>query len=108
MARDHEFLIGRNDVETDTTISCGDRRGGCRVGLRIERAPKPGERLYDTRSEGRRVLADSRREHEGVEPPEGRSQQACMESDPIDEVVEREARMRVGTCFQLAHVVAEA
>src|SRR5262249_19557402 len=38
MARDHEFLIGRNDVETDATISCGDRRGGCRIGLGIERA----------------------------------------------------------------------
>src|SRR5215467_11045129 len=108
MARDHEFLIGRNDVETDATISCGDRRGGCRIGLRIELAPKPGERLHDACSEGRRVLADSRGEHEGVEPPEGGSQQACMEPDPIDEIVEREARLRVGTRFQLAHVVAEA
>src|SRR5215469_1443723 len=108
MARDHEFLIGRNDVETDATISCGDRRGGCRIGLGIERAPKPGERLHDACSEGRRVLADSRSEHEGVEPPKGRSQQACLESDPIDEEVEREPRMRVGTRFQLAHVVAEA
>src|SRR5262249_58099588 len=98
----------RNDVEADATISCGDRRGGCRIGLGIERAPKPGELLHDARTEGRRVLADSRSEHEGIEPPEGRSQQACLESDPIDKIVEREARLRVGTRFQLAHVAAEA
>src|SRR5262249_11082650 len=53
MARDHEFLIGRNDVETDATISRGDRRGGCRIGLGIERTPKPGEPLHDACSGGR-------------------------------------------------------
>src|SRR6516164_7435038 len=108
MARYHELLVGRNDVETDATVARGDRRGGCRIGLRIELAPEPGERLHDAGTEGRRVLADSRREYEGVGPPKGGSQQACMESNPIDEVVEREARLRVGTRFQLAHVVAEA
>jgi hypothetical protein len=53
MARDHEFLIGRNDVEADATVSRGNRRSGCRIGLRIERASKPGEFLYDACTEGR-------------------------------------------------------
>src|SRR6516225_4099518 len=108
MARDHELLVGRNDVETDATIARGDRRGGCRIGLRIEFASEPGELLHDACTEGRRVLANSRREHEGVEPPKGGSQQACMESDPLHQVVEREPGLRVGTRLQFAHVVAEA
>ena len=42
-----------------------------------------------------RVLADAGGEHEGVEPAEGGREHAGVEPDAIDEMVERERRLRV-------------
>ena len=79
-----------------------------RVGGRIELGAEPGELFGDARAHAGRVLADPGREHEGVEAAERRRQHAGVQPDAIDEIVEREARPRIGARLQVAHVVADA
>ena len=78
------------------------------IGGRIEHAAEPGKPLHDGGAHRGRVLADAGREHEGVETAERRRQQAGLQADAVDEIVEREARARICARLEFAHVVADA
>ena len=56
----------------------------------------------------RRVLADARCEYEAVNAAHGRRQHSGEESDPVDEIVEREFSPGVGAHEQVPDVVADA
>lgn len=53
------------------------------------------------------VFADPRREDERVEPLQGSYEHACVEADPINEIVDSELRTGVFTCLELTHITAD-
>src|SRR5215469_1015004 len=108
MLRDHQLLICRYDVERDAAVRGRYERFLTRVGARVERDAEPCELLRHAGPQGDCVLADSGCEYEGVQPAESGSQHARIEADTIDEVIERESSLRVGTRLQLANVIADA
>ena len=69
---------------------------------------EPSELLDHARANVRRILADPGREDEGVEALQGGREHAGTETDPVDEIVDRELRLGVGARLQLAHVIADA
>src|SRR6266851_4864627 len=67
MPRDHELLVGRNDVNGDPTLRSRYQYFPRCIRSWIEDCAEPCELLRDPRADDRRVLADSRGEHERVE-----------------------------------------
>ncbi len=78
------------------------------VGRIVEIQPQPGQAGCDPRTDLRRALPDPRGEDDAVEPAEDGRQRPGLADDPIDEIINGQARGgRVGG-QQVAHVVADA
>ena len=108
MLRNHQFFVGRHDINGNTAVGPRYLAGVPGIRGRIEHDAEPGQLLGNAGADRGRVLADPRGEHESVEALQRRRQHAGIEADPVDEVVDRERRTRVGAGFELAHVVADA
>src|SRR5262245_52443785 len=67
VARDHQFLVCRNDEDRKTAGPCGNDRGAFFVCAFVDLGAEPPQPLDDERSDFGRVLADARREHERVD-----------------------------------------
>src|SRR5262249_33708519 len=58
VSRDHQFFVGRNDVERDPALRLRYQRFAGRIGGRIELHSEPRDLLRDPGADRRRVLAD--------------------------------------------------
>ena len=97
VAGDHQFLVGGDDVATDPRSFSRDPSGALGIRLRVKLKAEPGQALRHGIADGRRVFADARREHEGVDALHCRPQHPGEKSDSVDEIVERELGARVRT-----------
>ena len=97
MARNHQFFVGRNDIERDPALPAGYLLPVRRIGGGVEHRAEPGKPLGDPCPELHGVLADACREHEGIEPAQRCRQHSGMQSDAIDEMI-RAQRRRADQC----------
>jgi len=67
--RDHGFLIGGDDAHLDRAVAGADSINTSRIGHVVETQPKPGQARAYGRTNGRRVFADARGEHQPIQPP---------------------------------------
>src|SRR5215471_14334715 len=106
MTSNHQFFVCRYYVHGDAAVlaryQC--RRG--RISAGIDRKTEPSETVGDPGAHCRRVFAYAGRENECIEAPKRRGQHAGEEPGSIDEVFERECRLRIRTFFEFAHIVA--
>ena len=100
-------LVGITHAETRLSGG-GDPRSVRGVGARIERHAEPRRRLADAAADLGGVLADPGGEDQRVDAAEHGGERADLLRGLVDEVVDREARRRIGAGEQVAHVVADA
>src|SRR5262245_52911126 len=108
VARNHQFLVRRDDPYRYGTVGGADSRPPAEIGGRIEASAQPSPIFADARPDGSSVLADTGREHEDVEAAQRGRERTEVTTDPIHEEIDRVGRLAGGTREQLAHVVADA
>src|SRR5262249_28592381 len=77
------------------------------VGAGVEVAAEPRKSRRNARPHARRVLTNARREDERIKTAQRGRERAAPKPDAVDEIVEREARLRIRACLELAYVVAD-
>ena len=77
MAGDHQLLVSRENVESDSARGSPDARGTGGVGRQLKFCAEPGETVGDAGPDRDRVLADAGGEDEGVEAAEGGRERPC-------------------------------
>src|SRR5262245_24567853 len=107
MPRDHQLLIGWNDVQRNAASLFRDQALSCRIGRRIKPCTKPVELLRDSGPHHDGVFANTCRKHKRVESSERGSQHSDTPPNMVYEVVDREGRARILAVGKLAHVVAD-
>src|SRR5262245_16162723 len=108
MPRDHQLLVSWYDVKCDPALRPRYQRCPRSIGGFVKYGAEPRQLCRDAGANRYRVLANAGGEHEGIEPAERSREHPGVESDAIDEVVDREGRGRIGTRFEIPHVVADA
>src|SRR6266446_957615 len=108
MLRDHQFLVGRYDVDRNTAVGTGYQARVAGIFSWIERRAKPGQLIDDPRPDAHRVFSDASCKDESVETLQRSRKHAGVEADPIDEIIDRQFGLGILACLQLAHIVADA
>src|SRR5262249_24073515 len=70
MSLDHGLFVGRNDIKGHAARRPRNQRCAGGVGGGIDLDPEPAQLCGDACAHARRVLANSGREHEGIDPAE--------------------------------------
>src|SRR5258705_13141849 len=108
MLRDHQFFVGRYDVDRNTAVGTGyQARVAGILGL-VERHTKPSELTGDLSPDAHRVFADTGCKDESVEALQRGRKHAGGEAYPIDEIIDRQLRFGIFAGLQLTHIVADA
>src|SRR4051812_32671147 len=102
MLRNHQFLVGRYDVNWNTTVGMGYQARVADVFCLIDPCTKPSQLIDDPRPDVYRVFTDSRSEDECVKTLQGSRKHAGVKPDPIDEIIDRQFSLGVATSLQLA------
>ena len=89
MTSDHEFLVRRDDPRRNPAVAPADARSPGLVGRLVQLDAEPCGIAADPCSDRGGVLANSRGEHQRVEPAQGRGQRAQLAADAVDIEVDR-------------------
>ena len=99
MVGDHPLLVSRYDVSCNPArlgVDAGvDAPTAVAVGVLVDEHAQPGAARADTGAYGWRVLADTRRKHEDIDPAQRRGHRADLAGDAEHEEVHGLARMRL-------------
>src|SRR5262245_50073145 len=107
MLRDHQLLVRGDYPCGHRAVGCADPRSPALVGLGVEVKTQPLALLADARPNRDGMLADTAREHHGVETPEGGGQGAELASDAVNEHIDGRPRAASAGSEEVAHVAAE-
>src|SRR5262249_33685076 len=105
---DHQFLVRGNDPGAHPAAGRADSWAALRVRIGVELDTEPGGVSAHALANGRRVLADSSREDDGVESAERRGKRAELTTDPVHVQVDGEPRRRSGAPQQHSHIAGDA
>ena len=108
MLSDHQFFVGRNYPGSCSAVFSGNPSTAGRVGGGIELYADPGGSLADAFPDLRRVLPNTGREHQGVEPPQRSGQRTQFAADAVGKQFHREFGVLLMGREQRAHVAGDA
>src|SRR5436189_1757300 len=108
MARNHQLLIGRDDIAGDARPLARNERPALGVRDRVDFETKPREAPQHGIANGRRILSNARRKDETVDAIHRGSEHSREEGYPVDEVFQRELGPRIWAREQFPYVVADA
>ena len=104
----HEFFIGRHDVDRDLAIRARDPPRVTGVLGRVERHPEPLEPLRNPCPNADGIFTDACGEDETIDTLQCRGQHSGLQSNPVDEIVDGKRRMGIAAVLKLTHVVTDA
>ena len=78
------------------------------VGLQVDLGAKPGQLFADPPTHLARPFTDAGSEHKAVDAAHGSREISRVESDPIDEMIERERGAGLRATKKLAHIIADS
>src|SRR5258708_596056 len=83
MLSDHQFLVGRYDVDRNTAVGTGYQVRVARILSWVERNTKPPQLIGDARPDTHRVFPDTGCKDESVETLQRGGKHAGVEADSI-------------------------
>ena len=108
MLRDHQLFVRWDHKDGNPAFRPRNEGFARRIRRWIKNDAKPSELLRDAGADGWRVLANASREHERIEPAQGRRQHSGIEAYAVNEVVDGEYSAGIGTRLEISHVIADA
>ena len=108
MPCNHEFFIGRHDIDRNLAVRARYPKAVASVLDRVEGYPQPFEPLRDPRPNADGIFADACGEDETIEALQRCCQHSGLQCSPVDEIIDGKRRVRIAAVLELPHVIADA